>query len=186
MIKDHGRAQGDADHLHYFREFLHSTMLLSNALSLHPIKYYWSFSHQWHNFLMSMIKAKTQTRFMVLFTSRSSLTWGNLQALCLVSPPGIYTLSTLNNWLLMSLQRLHDDRICILHRKGKKVGEGYDVSMGKSQHLPLPELPGNPMSFLWGTTFHQQPKNLGGHPGTPQWHGLSPSLHRRHFRGSEL
>ena len=21
-------------------------------------------------------------------------------------------------------------------------------------------------SFLWGTTYHQQPKNLGGHPGT--------------------
>ena len=33
--------------------------------------------------------------------------------------------------------------------------------MGKPQHLPLPELPGTSMSFLWGTTFHQQPKNLG-------------------------
>ena len=33
--------------------------------------------------------------------------------------------------------------------------------MGKPQHLPLPELPGTPVSYLWGTTFHQQPKNLG-------------------------
>ena len=33
--------------------------------------------------------------------------------------------------------------------------------MGESQHLPLPELPGTPVSFLWGTTFHEQPKNLG-------------------------
>ena len=33
--------------------------------------------------------------------------------------------------------------------------------MGKSQHLPPPELPGTPVSFLWGTTFHQQSKNLG-------------------------
>ena len=33
--------------------------------------------------------------------------------------------------------------------------------MGKSQHLPLPELPGTPMSFLWGTTFHLQPKDWG-------------------------
>ena len=33
--------------------------------------------------------------------------------------------------------------------------------MGSSQHLPPPELPGTPMSFLWGTTFHRQPKNLG-------------------------
>ena len=36
---------------------------------------------------------------MVLFTSRSSLTWGNLQALHLASPPGIYLLSTPNNQL---------------------------------------------------------------------------------------
>ena len=114
-----------------------------------------------------MIKVKTQTRFMVLFTSGLSLTWGNLQALCLASPPGIYPLSTLNNPLLMSLQRLHDDRICILCQKGGEVGDGYDVSLGKSQHLPLAELPGTPMSYLWGATFHQQPKNLGEHSETP-------------------
>ena len=58
----------------------------------------------------------------------------------------------------MSLQRMHDDQICILCQKGREVGEGYDVTMGKYQHLPLPELPGTPMSYLWGTTFHQQPK----------------------------
>ena len=58
--------------------------------------------------------------------------------------------------------------------------------MGESQHLPPPELPGTPVSFLWGTTFHQQPKNLGGHPGILQWHSLSPGLHRRCFGGSEL
>ena len=50
----------------------------------------------------------------------------------------------------------------------QRGGEGYDVSMGQSQHLPLPELPGTPESFLWGTTLHQQPKNLGGHPETLQ------------------
>ena len=48
------------------------------------------------------------------------------------------------------------------------MGEGYDVFMGESQHLPPPELPGTPESFLWGTTLHQQPKDLRGHPGTPQ------------------
>ena len=58
--------------------------------------------------------------------------------------------------------------------------------MGESQHLPPPELPGTSVSFLWGTTFHQQPKNLGGHPGTLQQHGLSPCSYRRHFGGSEL
>ena len=98
---------------------------------------------------------------MVLFTSRSSLTWGNLHALHLASPPGIYPLSTLNNRLLTSFQRLYDDPICILCQQGRKVGEGYDASMGKSQYLPLPELPRTSVSYLWGTTFHQQPKNLG-------------------------
>ena len=34
---------------------------------------------------------------MVLFTSRSPLTLGNLQVLCMASPPGIYLLSTPNN-----------------------------------------------------------------------------------------
>ena len=33
------------------------------------------------------IKAKTQTQFMVLFTSRSLLSWGNLQVTCKASPP---------------------------------------------------------------------------------------------------
>ena len=116
---------------------------------------------------MSPIKVKTQTRFMVLFTSRLSLTWGNLQALCLASPLGIYPLSTLNNRLLTSLQRLHDDRICIFCQEGREVGERYDVSLGKSQHLPLPELPETPMSYLWGATFHQQPENLVECSGTP-------------------
>ena len=58
--------------------------------------------------------------------------------------------------------------------------------MGESQHLPPPEPPGTSLSFPWGTTFHQQPKNLKGHPGTLQQHGLSPGLHRRHFRSLEL
>ena len=79
---------------------------------------------------MSIIKVKTQTRFMVLFTSGSSLTWGNLQALCLASLPGIYLLSTPNNQLLMSLQRLYDDRIHILCWQGRQVGQQHDGSLG--------------------------------------------------------
>ena len=39
---------------------------------------------------------------------------------------------------------------------------------GSLNILPLPELPGTSMSFLWVATVHQQPKNLGGHPGTLQ------------------
>ena len=48
-------------------------MLIS--LSLYMVKHYWSFCYHWHIHLMSAIEVKTQTRFMVLFTSRSLLTW---------------------------------------------------------------------------------------------------------------
>ena len=172
------RLTNEDSHLHnwvfaVFSTYCGKFSYLSHYL-LHLIKYHWSFSYHWHNFLMSTIKVKTQTRFMVLFTSGSSLTWGNLQVLHLASPPGIHLLSTINNQLLTSLQRLHDDWICIFCQKGREVGEGYDVFIGESQHLP--QLPGTPVSFLWGTTFHQQPKNLGGHPGTLQQHGLSPGF----------
>ena len=57
------------------------------------------------------ITDKTQTRFMVLFTSGSSLSWGNLQAPYEVSPPGICLLSILKNQLFTSLQRFYNDRI---------------------------------------------------------------------------
>ena len=59
---------------------------------------------------------------MVLFTSRSSLTWGNLQAFCMVSPPGIYLLSTPNNQLFMSLQRFYND--WILHSLPARKTDG--------------------------------------------------------------
>ena len=86
----------------------------------------------------------------------------------------------------MSWQRLYADWIHVFCQKGREVGKGYGIFMGEPQHLPPLELPGTSLSFPWGTTFHQQPKNLGGHPGTPQQHGLSPDLQRRHFGGSEL
>ena len=95
-----------------------------------PDKTYWSPSWHWHNFLTSIIKVKTQTRFMVLFTSGSSLTWGNLQVLYMASPPGIYLLSTPNNQLLMPLQRFYDDRICILCQQGRQMGWQHEGSLG--------------------------------------------------------
>ena len=51
-------------------------------------------------------------------------------------------------------------------QKGREVGKGHSIFMGESQHLPPPELSGTSLSFPWGTILHQQPKNLGGHPGT--------------------
>ena len=64
--------------------------------------HYWPFGYHWHICFMSMIKVKTQTRFMVLFTSRSLLTWGNLQAPCLTPPPVICLLFTLSNYIPLS------------------------------------------------------------------------------------
>ena len=49
----------------------------------------------------------------------------------------------------MSLQRLYDDQIHILCQQGRKVGQQHDGSLGKSQHLLPPELPGTPISYLW-------------------------------------
>ena len=66
-------------------------------------------------------------------------------------------------------------------QKGREVGEGYDVFMVESQHLPLPELPGTPMSFLWGTTLHQQTKIWGDIQEPRNQNGLSPGSHRRHL-----
>ena len=73
----------------------HSKLFLLILLSLQLIKHYWPFGHHWHICFMSTIKVKMQTRFMVLFTSGSLLTWGNLQvASPSISPrylPAIYS-----------------------------------------------------------------------------------------------
>ena len=42
-------------------------------------------------------------------------------------------------------------------RKAERWGKDM-MSLGE---VSTSELPGTPMSFIWGTTFHQQPKNLG-------------------------
>ena len=81
---------------------------------------------------------------MVLFTSWSSLTWGNLQVLHLASLPGIYLLSTPNNQLLTSLQRLYDDRIHVLCQQGRQVGQDMMALWGNLNicpHLNYLELP---------------------------------------------
>ena len=58
------------------------------------------------------IKAKTQMRFMVLFTSRSSSTWRESHG---TTPPGISWLSICNKSLFSPLQKYYNVRIWILH-----------------------------------------------------------------------
>ena len=98
---------------------------------------------------------------MVLFTSRSLLTWGNLQVPHLASPSGICSLSTLNNWFFTSLQRLYDDWICILRGQSGEVEGGYGSLMGKLHHLPLPWSPIPPLPFTNGISLHEQLQSLG-------------------------
>ena len=140
-------------------------------------KFYWYLSKHWHNFSMSKIKIKIQTRFTVLFTSRSSLTWGNLQVPSMASPPGIHLLSTLNNRTFSLLQKLHYDRIHLLWQQRGKVGWEDEGHLGGSQYLPLPGFPGASMPHLRGVTVDQLAENLGEHSGTPQCHGLSVSTY---------
>ena len=115
---------------------------------------------------MSTVKANTQTRFIVLFTSRSLLTWGNLQVLCLASSPDMYLLPTLNNQLFTSLQRLYYDRICILCQQGRKMGDNMKALWSNLcicpclNHLELPQnIPRELLSIscleIWGDV--QQP-----------------------------
>ena len=67
---------------------------------------------------MSVIEVKTQTQFMVLFTSRVLLTWGkSLDALPGISPrylPVIYSQLTISSSLL---QTSHHDRQCLFLQK---------------------------------------------------------------------
>ena len=44
---------------------------LTYLFILHLIKYLWSFGYHWHLFFMPTFEVKTQTRFVVLFTSGS-------------------------------------------------------------------------------------------------------------------
>ena len=72
---------------------------------------------------MSLIEVKTQTRFMVLFTSGSLLTWGKpLDASPGISPrylPVIYSQLTISPSLL---QTSHHDRVCLFLAKRKDMG----------------------------------------------------------------
>ena len=134
------------------------------SLSLHLIKCYWSFGYHWHFFFTSMIEVKTQTRFMVLFTSGSLTTWGNLQMPHLASPPGICSLSTPSNQFPMSLQKSYDDRICLLLEQGREVEEGFGHPMGEFWHLSLPQPLRNSLAIPLLSWFLSAASNLGKHP----------------------
>ena len=86
-----------ANHLLWF--LLIVVSFLTYLVILTPDKTVLTFPAITNISFMSMIKVKTWTRFMVLFTSGSLLTWGISKWPCLVSLPAICLLLTPNNYI---------------------------------------------------------------------------------------
>ena len=80
---------------------------------------------------MSVIKVKTQTRFMVLFTYGSLLTWGkSWDASPGISPrylPVIYSQLIIS---LPLLQTSHHDRLCLFLTKSRLMEKRYGSNVG--------------------------------------------------------
>ena len=103
---------------------------------------------------MSTNKVKTQTRFMVLFNPGHH----SLKGISRHSAWHLPQVFTCYLPLTIAFLHLYRDYTMTEYAffcwKGGEVWEGHDASVGKSQHLPPPELPRKPTPFLWGTTFH--------------------------------
>ena len=86
---------------------------------------------------MPVIEVKTQTKFMVLFTSRSLLTWGkSLDASPGVCPrylPAIYPQLSISPYLL---QTLHYGRVCLFPTESRLLEKRYGSPVGGYQYLP--------------------------------------------------
>ena len=104
----------------------------------------------------------TQTRFMVLFTSGSLLTWGKpLDALPGVSPrylSTIYSQLTISPFLL---QTSYNDRVCFLFARGRQVEKRDGSNVGKYQHLPLTAMVSYSLPYPSGTVLPEQSQCLG-------------------------
>ena len=118
------------------------------SLSLYMVKHYWSFCYHQHIHLMSVVEVKTQTRFMILFTSGSLLTWGKpLDASPGISPrylPAIYSQLTISPF---PLQAPHHDRVCLLLTKSRPMEKRDCSNVGGHQHLPFAATVSNSLPF---------------------------------------
>ena len=126
---------------------------------------------------MSIIKVKTQTKFMVLFTSRSSLTWWNLQVPCMASPPGIHLLSTLNNRYFTLYRDSTMTKFAFLDGKEERWGKKMRAIWGDLSICPCLDSLELPCHTLGELQSISQPK-ICGTPGALQRHGISASAYR--------
>ena len=112
---------------------------------------------------MSIDDVNTQTRFMVLFTSGSLLTWGEP----LDTSPGISSkcLSTIYSKLTIYpflLQTFYNDRVCFPFTRGRQVKKRDDSNVGEYQPLPFTVTGSYSLPYPSRTVLPKQPQGLGG------------------------
>ena len=108
---------------------------------------------------MSVDNIHTQTRFMVLFTSGSLLTWGKpLDALPGVSPRYlsiVYSQLTISPFLL---QTSYNDRVHLLFARSRLVEKRDGSNVGEYQHLPLTVMVSYSLPYPSRTVLPDQPQ----------------------------
>ena len=111
---------------------------------------------------MSIDDVNTQTKFMVLFTSGSLLTWGKPSD----ASPGVSPryLSTIYSQLTISpflLQTFYNDRVCFLFARGRQVEKRNGSNVEEYQHLPLTAMVSYSLPHPSRTVLPEQPQGLG-------------------------
>ena len=111
---------------------------------------------------MSIDDVNTQTRFMVLFTSMSLLTWGKpLDTSSGISPRYLSTLYSQLTIFPFLLQTSYNDRVCFLFIRGSQVEEGNGLNVGGYQHLSPTTMVSYTLPCLSRTVLPDQPQGLG-------------------------
>ena len=111
---------------------------------------------------MSIDDVNTQTRFMVLFTSRSLLTWGKpLDPSSGFSPKYLSTLYSQLTTPPFLLQTSYNDRVHFLFTGGRQMEKRDGYNLGEYQHLPLTVMVSYSLPYPSGTVLPEQPQGLG-------------------------
>ena len=125
---------------------------------------------------MSIDDVNTQTRFMVLFTSGSLLTWGKpLDASSGVSSRYLFTIYSQLTISPFLLQTSYNDKVCFLFTRGRQVEKGDGLNVGEYQHLPPIVTVSYTFPYPSRIVLPDQPQGLGGEAEGPPQHCLPVS-----------
>ena len=121
---------------------------------------------------MSIDDVNTQTRFMVLFTSGSLLTWGKpLDASSGISPRYLSTIYSQLTTSPFLLQTSDNDGVCFLFTWGRQMEKGDGLNVGEYQHLPPTAMVSYTIPYPSGIVLPNWPQGLGEEAkGLPQHH----------------